>query len=167
MKKIKLTKGYEAMVDDHDFEELSKYEWQALVSPYTVYGIRGDRSSGQRKTVYMHRQIMSPKKGLCVDHIDGNGLDNRRKNLRCATVSENQRNQKVHREGRLPGVVSYRKKDGTMSYLPQANTVGKNPGAYATPEEAHQVWLKAKPKKIKEKYLKRRKEALSKTLNLE
>lgn len=88
MKFIKLTKGYETIIDNEDYAELSKYKWCACVKPNRVYA---QRRNSENKIVYMHRQIMKyPKKA--IDHINRNGLDNRKINLREASRSENGQN---------------------------------------------------------------------------
>lgn len=92
MKEIKLTRGYVAFVDDEDYYTVSMYKWRALTGrkrsngSTPVYATRGSNNS-------MHRFIMNAKPGQVIDHINGNGLDNRRCNLRYCTQSENNRNQ--------------------------------------------------------------------------
>ena len=82
---IPLTKGLFATVDAADYEALSQYKWTALVTGEKVYAIR----SHQGKTILMHRQIMNPPKGMVVDHINGNGANNCRANLRTCTRQQN------------------------------------------------------------------------------
>jgi hypothetical protein len=93
-KTIPLTKGYEALVSPEDYEELSKHKWHASERPNgKVYAARSTTFSGLPVVQYMHREIM----GECpddVDHIDGNGLNNVRENLRPATRSQNHMNRK-------------------------------------------------------------------------
>ena len=93
MKKIKLSQGRFALVDDEDFHELSKYKWHVRTGRNTLYAERyspvKDRVGQQ---VMMHRQIMSPPREMQIDHINHNGLDNRRRNLRICTNTENQQN---------------------------------------------------------------------------
>ena len=91
VKRIPLTKGYEAIVDDGDYEWLSKYKWWAVVAHHTVYAVR----QMGRKTIYMHREIMGASNNVDVDHCDGNGLHNRKNNLRLATAAQNRQNSKV------------------------------------------------------------------------
>ncbi len=86
MKEIQLTKGKVAIVDDEDFELLSKTSWH--------FHNLGYARSGRPKR-YMHRVIMNADKGKFVDHINGNKLDNRKCNLRFATVSQNRANSKI------------------------------------------------------------------------
>ncbi|AYA77376.1 Fis family transcriptional regulator [Bacillus sp. Y1] len=90
MKEIPLTKGMVAIVDDEDFEWLSKFNWRyhkGYASRTTLLRY------GKRKTVLMHREIIG-NVAEQVDHIDGNRLNNTRENLRAASRSENCRNTK-------------------------------------------------------------------------
>ena len=97
MKEIPLAGGLMALVDDEDYELVSKYSWWAAPDRRTVYArayIRG--SSPREKYVRMHRLILNAPKGLQVDHKNLNGLDCRRDNLRFATNSQNQANGKKY-----------------------------------------------------------------------
>lgn len=89
MKKIKLTQDKYALVDDEDFESLSKWKWR-----FGHGYARRDIKIGGRRTIYMHRQIIGAKKGMCTDHKDHNGLNNQRNNLRLCTVSQNMCNRR-------------------------------------------------------------------------
>ena len=94
MKEIPLTKGYVALVDDEDFEALSAYRWHALKGRNgKKYAISYPRRSGKTIYVYMHRLVLRAAPGILVDHINHNGLDNRRVNLRLATNAENSANR--------------------------------------------------------------------------
>jgi len=90
-KEILLTKEYKAIVDDDDYEILSKFKWSARESGRRVYA---SRHPG--RTMHMHREILGAPKDMDVDHIDGNGLNNQRSNLRLATRSQNMGNSKKH-----------------------------------------------------------------------
>ena len=93
MKQILLTRDKVAPVDDEDYERLSRYKWQALKDRTTWYACRTVRRHGQRRVLLMHREILGIKgREREVDHKDGNGLDNRRNNLRVATLSQNRFN---------------------------------------------------------------------------
>lgn len=104
MKQIQLTKGYVALVDDADFEELSKSEWSAAVMPSGhVYARRAkQRPSGTWTSEFMHRVLMDAQPGQLVDHENGDGLDNQRRNLRFATATQNVANR--HRATGKSGV---------------------------------------------------------------
>ena len=89
VRRIPLGKGLFATVDAADYEQLSKYKWYAKRHGPTIYAT----CIKQGKVVYMHRMIMRARKGVLVDHIDGNGLNNRRCNLRLCTHQQNQANR--------------------------------------------------------------------------
>lgn len=95
MKEIPLTQGKVALVDDEDYEYLNQFKWFAHNQRGCWYAKRNDRSSkGKRVMVAMHRLLLSVPLGFVTDHANGNGLDNRRGNLRVATYSGNARNSK-------------------------------------------------------------------------
>jgi len=98
---IALTKGKVAIVDAADFAWLSRYPWSAWQHGRTFYARRGRANH----IVHMHRQIMRPPPGYVVDHIDGNGLNNRRSNLRICTPAQNACNTRpALGTGRFKGV---------------------------------------------------------------
>lgn len=89
MKEITLTQGKTAMVDDGDYEFLSKLEWYALYCHGTWYAAR-DLSHGVH--VYMHELLCEKRQDRFIDHKDHNGLNNQRGNLRECTQSLNNAN---------------------------------------------------------------------------
>jgi hypothetical protein len=91
MKQIPLTQGRFSMVDDADFLWLMQRNWRATKRGNTWYASAG-RLFG---VVHMHRLITNAPKEMQVDHINGDGLDNRRSNLRVCTRAENQGNRKM------------------------------------------------------------------------
>jgi hypothetical protein len=100
MKKIKLTQGKEAIVDDDDYEMLMEHKWYAdkdytIKSKDKFYVKRSPPrdSNGKQKNIPMHRQITNAPEGMQVDHINGNTLDNRKENLRICTNQQNQMNR--------------------------------------------------------------------------
>lgn len=93
MKHLELSRGLRALVDDEDHERLSGYRWFANVKLRTAYAYRTVSLDGKNKNTLLHREIMCAPPGLDVDHINGDGLDNRRENLRICTRAENMRNQ--------------------------------------------------------------------------
>jgi hypothetical protein len=78
-----------ATVDAADYEKLRKYKWHVIRRGNKIYA---SRHTG-RRYVYLHREIMRPRQGYVVDHIDGNGLNNCRSNLRVCTHRQNQANR--------------------------------------------------------------------------
>jgi len=107
-KEIILTQGKVAIVDDSDFEYLNQFKWHVNKQGNTYYVIRYKRTS-LKKRVYesMHRLIMKPDKGFVIDHLDGNGLNNQRNNIRICTVSQNSmnRNKTVKNKSGFKGVI--------------------------------------------------------------
>ena len=88
-------------IDDEDYESVAGLPWYLCNGKHTWYAYRDFpriRGKGEKKKgIMMHRQIlnMEPNNGLIVDHIDGDGHNNTRINMRTCTVTENNRNQ-VH-----------------------------------------------------------------------
>ena len=96
MRKIKLTKGKFAIVDDSDFRWLNRWRWQVNTKGYAIHihYIRMINGKQENKTISMHRIILNAPKNKQVDHINHNILDNRRNNLRLCTSSQNSMNRK-------------------------------------------------------------------------
>lgn len=88
---IPLTQGMHAIVDAADFDWLNQHKWtlQPARCGKTHYAVRRT----QEGKIFMHRAIMQPPPGLFVDHINRNGLDNRRSNLRNCTRLQNLQNR--------------------------------------------------------------------------
>lgn len=92
-RKIPLTQGKYAIVDPEDYEELAKYKWFAVNNDGRFYAVR----SRKNRNVKMHRVIIGAREDEIVDHINGNGLDNRNANVRFATSEQNSWNQRKQR----------------------------------------------------------------------
>jgi hypothetical protein len=98
MKRIPVSNGkYYTMVDDIDYKYLSKRKWQYTKSnSNTVYVVGWEKDENNKdRRILMHRIIMDANKGIVVDHKNGNGLDNRRQNLRICTHSQNMANRSI------------------------------------------------------------------------
>ena len=94
---IELTKGHTAIIDTEDIYKVSKYSWCAhqVRKSELVYGITNlPRVNGKKKMQLLHRLILDNPKEYEVDHIDGNGLNNKKENLRLATRKQNAHNCK-------------------------------------------------------------------------
>jgi len=87
--RIPLTQGKYAIVDPDDYFRLSKFKWYVVYGGSTYYAVRTIFIEGKRHRLPMHRAILKVADSLVVDHINHNGLDNRKANLRVATVAQN------------------------------------------------------------------------------
>ena len=140
MKKIPLTKGKFALVDDDDFKKLSKYSWRYHRGGRCEYARRVplvNDSPDVANYFSMHRQILKAKCGTRIDHINGNGLDNRRSNLRYCNHSENICNRRlnINNKSGFKGVFfDKRIKKWTVSI--SKNRVLYRVGAYNTAHDA-------------------------------
>jgi hypothetical protein len=86
---VKLTKGKFALVDIEDYERVADYNWSVAAGQYAAF------RKSQSEYVYLHRFIVGAPPGVTVDHINHDGFDNRKHNLRVATQSQQGRNQRL------------------------------------------------------------------------
>ena len=108
MKKIPLTQGKFAIVDDEDYERLSKHKWYAQKTKNTWYAVRTIGDGKEQKTILMHREILNIPKGFGTDHINHNGVDNKKGNIRRCNQSQNLQNKrKTKGTSRYKGVSWY------------------------------------------------------------
>ena len=116
MKEIQLTQGKVTLIDDEDYKVLSNYNW-------CYHKKDGAVTRNLGTIIKLHRVIIKTPKGMEVDHINGNKLDNRKENLRICTHSENMKNTKIKRVNNTSGykgVSKHRNKWVTMI----SNTLG-------------------------------------------
>jgi hypothetical protein len=89
-----------ATVDAADYEWLSQYRWHARFDKggHLVYAARATHfwkdGKHYRRSILMHREIMQPPEGMVVDHINSNGINNRRCNMRICTQAQNVQNRR-------------------------------------------------------------------------
>lgn len=153
MKLIALSQGKFAQVDDEDFEAIAKHKWHAWKRPSgkgVFYARRNVKLETGRKTIVsMHNQIIGAP---IVDHINGDGLDNTRKNLRPCTISQNNANKRKNTRGtyssKMKGVYFFRtwkkwvaqvKVAGRTIHLGGFDTEGEAGAAY-NQKSARVVW---------------------------
>lgn len=145
---IPLTKGYVAIIDITD-ADLASRKWCINLSARGAYAVGSiKRENGARYNQIMHRLILSRAIGReltsleVVDHINGDKLDNRRKNLRLATYAENTRNSKRPRNNKTgyKGVHFIRGKwTAQITYQGRCIRLGE----FSTPEQAHKAYCDA------------------------
>lgn len=140
MKEIPLTHGYMALVDDEDYERLAAFRWGVLArAGYTAYAIR----HVGRYPVYMHRDVIGAPLGVGVDHIDGDGLNNRRANLRLANHAQNGANAKVKtRTSQFKGVYLDRRQGKWRAQI-REDGGSRALGSFASEEDAARAYDRA------------------------
>jgi hypothetical protein len=126
--KIPLTQGRYAKIDPDDYIWLSQFRWHCKSNMKTIYAVRTVKIAGKSKRIFMHRLIADTPANLVCDHINHDGLDNRRANLRNCTIRQNNTNSRAARTStsKYKGVswnrrrgkwVAYIKKDGRQRFL--------------------------------------------------
>lgn len=104
MKLIPLTRGYFAQVDDADYEWLNQWKWYAQVTNNNIYAKRDKKINKHRIHIAMHNLIMNPPDRMVVDHIDHNGLNCQRINMRICTHRQNTMNSSATGASKYLGV---------------------------------------------------------------
>ena len=102
MKKISLTKGKFALVDDEDYDFLMQWKWYCGSHGYAERSVYLGKINGSHKSrrILMHRQLMNTQDAMQVDHIDGDKLNNSKNNLRNVTDGENKLNKPAQKNGK-------------------------------------------------------------------
>lgn len=98
---LSLTQGKSAIVDDEDWERVRNVRWQ-YSSRNGGYAKRTIRHGAEFETIHLHRFLMGAGPGEEVDHKNGNGLDNRKSNLRLCSHSQNLLNRHPNRRAASP-----------------------------------------------------------------
>jgi len=147
MIEIPLTQGQVALIDDEDFELISKFKWRAVWNPHTksFYAKAHIRKpDGKDTTLRMHRLIMNAQPGQQVDHVHHLTLDNRKSELRICTNSENLMNRGAQ-ENNTSGYkgVSWNKRDRKWHAQIWVNGKRKHLGYFSTPEDGYAAYCKA------------------------
>jgi hypothetical protein len=138
VKEIPLTRGMFAIVDDDDFERLSKFNWHYTNKGYAV---RKHNEISNLAQVFMHRDILNCPKGKFVDHINRNKLDNRKENLRIADAKQNGANRDILSNNTSGYIgVSYCKRMRKWSASTRVNFKQKHLGYYDSKEDAAKAY---------------------------
>lgn len=129
---------FPVLVDDSDFESLSKHNWYLQVTRHhdKFYAYTVIKREGKRRSVKMHRLIMGEDIPFPIDHKDGNGLNNQRDNLRVATISENGINRKTsYNKTGFRGVM-YDKRYKSYYVFLHVNNKKRHLGTFVNPVDA-------------------------------
>lgn len=99
---ISLPKGRFAIVDDDDAEWVMRWRWQVIGRSDRLYVVRSTSTANGalKKMVYLHRELLGAIAGVMIDHVDHDGLNNTRANLRIATQSQNNHNARKSQKPR-------------------------------------------------------------------
>ena len=140
MKEIQLPRGFVAIVDDDDYERAMQHSWAVLDNHgrgfYVRTNVRRPTPTRSYATLMLHRLIANAKKGEVVDHINRNGLDNRKENLRIATRSTNAANSRHRRDRSTSPYRGVYKRGSIYRTEIRVNTVLLRLGSYVCPKEA-------------------------------
>lgn len=141
---VPLTQGREATIDAADARLVEGFNWHAAKVGSRFYARRKQYSGDTSCAFQMHRVILDAPPETLVDHINGNGLDNRRSNLRVANPAQNRQNmgRPAHNTSGLKGA-SWCKRTKKWQATISANKKQYHLGRFATPEEAHAAYCDA------------------------
>lgn len=144
--RIQLNRGYSASVDERDVGLVSMFTWHVDIGAYNCVYARATISGGpkQRAPIRMHRLIANAPPGFHVDHIDGDGLNNVRSNLRVATPSQNQMNRGASKNNRsgYKGV-SWNSRSRKWSADISARGEFHRLGMFSSPKDAYAAYCQA------------------------
>jgi hypothetical protein len=136
MTQLDIAGGRVVLLSPEDIDRVAAHHWHGVPARNTVYARYQDSS---KKVTLMHRLILDAGPGQIVDHINGDGLDNRRENLRLVTAAQNNHNRRP--QGALPFKGVYKAKGRTRYRA--SMTIGDrrlNLGSYSTAEEAARAY---------------------------
>lgn len=141
---IPLSRGEEAIADEQDLHIVSGHNWSTQRKRNTSYAMRNENIDGKNACIYLHREIAKAKEGDIVDHINRNGLDNRRGNIRIATFSQNKCNSKLQKNNvsGYRGVYWRRDREKYQAQI-QINGVKIRLGNFKSIDEAHEAYKAA------------------------
>lgn len=143
---IVLTQGHRAVIDAADAPLVVGNNWSALISKRrkAVYAVRVKQVDGKQKMILLHRYLLNAPNGVHVDHIDGDGLNCRRLNMRLCTQSENNLNTPMRSDNKsgFKGVSWEAKAKKWRAEIGRAGKV-RTLGRFATASEAHAAYTAA------------------------
>lgn len=143
---VPLTRGYVSIIDADDAHLVGGFNWYSFVCKHTVYAVRKVYENGKQRAEYLHRAIIGNPIGLDIDHINGDGLNNRRANLRSVSNAVNAQNQRKPKSNNKNGFlgVSWHKQSGKWEAKIGTDGKRKYLGLFDDPSIAHEAYLTAK-----------------------
>ena len=144
--KVIFRNGTECIFDSEDYEKLKEYRWRLIRGRTNLYA-GAETYGSETKRVLMHRLVMNCPEDMVVDHINGDGLDNRKENLRVATRSQNSKNRKVN-SNNTSGYkgVTFDQTSGSYRASIMCDYEIIHLGLFSTAEEAAQAYADASAK---------------------
>lgn len=135
---IRTSQGNVATIDASDIPLVTGFAWQCITNGPNSYAVRRYRDGRVIRTESLHRMLVNAPDGMVVDHADGNGLNNRRANLRVCNKAENSANQPTTSSAGTTGVYipangRYEvriSKEGKRFYLGRFDTIEEASAAY-------------------------------------
>jgi|SRR5579859_1097030 len=144
-RRVALTNGGFAVVDDEDYSRVSKWRWHSHREGKNIYAVRQvSLGAGKTSTIRLHRFILSAPARVLVDHRNGNGLDCRRSNLRLASQAQNLSNRgpNSNNSSGYKGV-SFNKQIGKWTAKIGVNYKTINLGVFETAQDAANAYAVA------------------------
>ena len=147
---VPLSQGKVAKISTSDIDLVSGFNWNVRTDGPRLYAARSTPRDSEYKqaSVVMHRAIMNPENGFVVDHINGDGLDNRRENLRVCTTQENCWNskKKTTNKSGFKGVSIHVSGKWRATIFVSGKQISL--GLYQSPEDAAEAYKKAASEKF-------------------
>lgn len=143
---IPLTRDKVAIIDIDDAAKVLRHAWCACKDHHTWYAVTAARRDGKDVNLRMHRLILEPPSGVDIGHVNGDGLDNRRSNLRVATCSQNAQNMRTpaHNKCGLKGVHWHKRNRKWIAHI-TLNKRARHLGCFETKEAAAYAYDQGRP----------------------
>ena len=139
MRRVVLTKGLFALIDDDDVDRVYAHMWSVHTPRKDASSTNYAKACINGKMVSMHRFILNVTTGQVVDHINGDGLDNRKENLRIVTPNQNQHNRKPNAGRQYKGITFVEKLNKWRAGI-KIDGKRKHLGCFVTAEEAAKAY---------------------------
>jgi hypothetical protein len=140
MKELVLTQGMIAYVDDEDYKKVAQYKWTVSQTHKLFYAVRADPIQG---TTYLHRFILEPALEMSIDHIDHNGLNCIRSNMRIVSHQANMINRRTVNETGYRGIFQDKRRGCYGAQIKDMQGNRHYLGTFTLPEDAARAYDEA------------------------